>query len=76
MVTDPVHVEKNGTYVTTPNLEEEQNGDVTVKVETTVKNDGSTAADAVVRTTVLDAEGKAVSAPVSTFSSVLLPALV
>lgn len=66
VVTDPVHVEKNGTYVTTPNLEEEQNSDVTVKVETTVKNDGSTAADAVVRTTVLDAEGKAVSAPVST----------
>lgn len=65
VVTDAVHVSKNGTYVTTPNLEEEQYGDVTVNVETKVQNDGSASANAVVRTTVLDADGYEVSDPVS-----------
>lgn len=66
IVTDAVHVEKNGTYVTTPDLEEEQSGDVTVHVDTTVKNDGSASVDAVVRTTILDADGGQVSVPEST----------
>lgn len=65
IVTDNVHVAKNGTYVTTPNLEAQKNGDVTVNVVTKVQNDGDASASATVRTTVLDAEGKEVSAPVS-----------
>lgn len=64
-VTDTVHVGKNGTYVTTPDLEEEQDGDVTVHVETVVQNDSAASANATVRTTVLDAEGKEVSSPAS-----------
>lgn len=63
VVTDTVHVAKNGTYVTTPDLEQEQNGDVTVNVETKVQNDSSASVSAVVRTTVLDADGYAVSLP-------------
>ncbi|MEY8428382.1 glycoside hydrolase family 2 TIM barrel-domain containing protein [Lachnospiraceae bacterium 46-15] len=65
VVTDNVHVAKNGTYVTTPNLEAQKNGDVTVNVATTVQNDGNASVNAAIRTTVLDAEGKEVSAPVS-----------
>lgn len=65
IVTDAVHVGKNGTYVTTPNLENEKNGNVTVNVATTVQNDGNTSVNATVRTTVLDAEGNEVSSPVT-----------
>ncbi len=64
-VADPIHVSLNGTYVTTPNLESEQNGDVTVNVETTVQNDSSASASVSVRTTIQDAEGNAVSELVS-----------
>ena len=64
-VTDAVHVGRNGTYVTTPDLEEQQNGEVAVCVATDVQNDGGASANATVRTTVLDANGKAVSSPVS-----------
>jgi beta-galactosidase len=64
VVTDPVHVAKNGTYVTTPNLEQEKNGNVTVHVETTVDNDNGASVGATVRTTVLDSTGTAVSTPV------------
>jgi beta-galactosidase len=50
VITDPVHVARWGTYVTTPDL-------TTARVRTTVANDG--AADAAVRvvSTVLDASG-------------------
>lgn len=65
IVTDAVHVSRNGTYVTTPNLATEKDGDVTVNVKTKVQNDGNAQAAAQIRTTVLDAEGKAVSAPVT-----------
>ena len=65
VVTDNVHVAKNGTYVTTPDLETQKNGDVTVNVVTKVQNDGDASVNAAVRTTVLDAESKEVSAPVS-----------
>jgi len=60
-VADPVHVALNGTYVTTPELEKQKNGDVTVRVETTVQNDGDAAASAKVRTSVLDKAGSVVS---------------
>ena len=50
-----------GTYVTTPNLEEEQNGDVTVHVETEVKNERDAEGTVTVRTTLLDENGEAVS---------------
>ena len=66
IVTDAVHVSRNGTYVTTPNLATEKDGDVTVNVKTKVQNDGNAQAAAQIRTTVLDAEGNAVSAPVTT----------
>ncbi len=66
IVTDPVHVAKNGTYVTTPDLESQKDGEVTVKAETKVQNDSSASVNAVVRSTVLDAEGKEVSSPVET----------
>lgn len=60
-VADPVHVGLNGTYVTTPQLEAQKDGDVTVKVETTVQNDSNTQINAAVRTTILDAKGTTVS---------------
>lgn len=60
-VSGDVHVADKGTYVTTPNLEAEQNGDVTVHVETKVKNERTADATVTVRTTVLDASGNVVS---------------
>lgn len=64
-VTDPVHVSLNGTYVTTPNLENEKNSSVAVKVETTVQNDSNASESVSVCTTIQDAEGNAVSSPVT-----------
>ena len=46
IVTDAVHVSRNGTYVTTPNLATEKDGDVTVNVKTKVQNDGNAQAAA------------------------------
>lgn len=62
-VTDQVHVAKNGTYVTTPDLESQKDGDVTVKVDTKVQNDSAASVNAVVRTSILDGEGNEVAAP-------------
>lgn len=64
-VTDPVHVAMDGTYVTTPNLEAEQDGEVTVHVETRVQNEGEESVEAQVRTTVVDDKDQAVSEPVT-----------
>lgn len=69
-VTDPVHVAMDGTYVTTPDLEEQQDGDVTVQVETIVRNDSAEAVDASVRTTILDDQDQPVSDPVTEIVSV------
>ena len=41
IVTDAVHVSRNGVYVTTPNLATEKGGNVTVKVQTKVQNDSN-----------------------------------
>lgn len=60
-VSGDIHVADKGTYVTTPDLEEEQNGDVTVHVETEVKNERDESGTVTVRTTILDDQGKLVS---------------
>lgn len=49
ITTDPVHVDYNGTYVTTPNI---KSGNGTVNVAVDVVNDGTTAADVTVTNTV------------------------
>ncbi len=54
IVTDPVHIALNGTYVTTPNIE---TGDGTAKVEVEVDNDTDSAKNVMVRSTIYDAEG-------------------
>lgn len=69
-VTDPVHVAMNGTYITTPDLEKQQNGNVTVNVQTEVANDSSASAAVTLRSTMLNAEGVAVSTPVTTQATV------
>ena len=46
---DPVHVDLNGTYITTPDI---ANGTGTVNVKNTVVNDGNTSASVSVKTTV------------------------
>lgn len=60
-VTDPVHVSLNGSYVTTPNLEQENGGDVTVNAVTTIQNDSNAQVTASIRTTIEDSEGNVVS---------------
>ena len=49
IVTEPVHVDLNGTYVTTPNI---SSGNGTVQVETDIVNDGDSSASVTVTNTV------------------------
>lgn len=69
-VTNPIHVAMNGTYITTPNLESEQNGNVTVNVNTDVQNDSSASTSVTVRNTMLNSNGEAVSDAVSTQATI------
>ena len=67
VVTDDVHVERYGTFVKTPDLEEHYAKDeAVVTVETKVANDGELPADAVVISTIYDSEGNQFSEPVTT----------
>ena len=55
---DPLHVGRWGTFVTTPEVTAESAG---VRIETRVVNEADHAADATLRTTVVDAEGNTVA---------------
>ena len=57
-VTDPVHVDRNGTYITTPNLAESEGADGTVNVVTTVANQNGEAANVVVRQSIYELGGE------------------
>ena len=57
-VTDPVHVAPWGTYVTTPEITDAA---AEVSVRTQVRNKGTTAVQATLTTTILDADGKPVA---------------
>ena len=62
IVTDPVHVDYNGTYVTTPNIENTySNGTGTVVVAVDVKNDSNDSVSVKVTNTVLDSNNNSVS---------------
>lgn len=54
LVTDPVHVDLNGTYVTTPDIANETG---TVKVETDIVNDGESKVAVTVKNTVYEKDG-------------------
>ncbi len=54
IATDPVHVERYGTKITTPDI---ASGTGTVSTEVTVKNDSDTAANVTVRNTVYTSDG-------------------
>lgn len=58
IVTEPVHIEHNGVYVTTPNIAK---GDGTVKTEVELKNDSSKSAQVTVKNTVYNSEDVAVT---------------
>ncbi len=64
IVTEPLYVEKNGVFVTTPEVSPDQ---ATVRVQTTVKNDGPDA-EMVLKTTLVGPDGKKVAADSLTFS--------
>ncbi|WP_204205509.1 discoidin domain-containing protein [Olsenella sp. An290] len=57
VITDPVHVAKDGVVVTTPNL---ASGDGTTNLATTLENSGDAAVEAEVVQTILDASGQSV----------------
>lgn len=63
LVTEPVHIENNGVYVTTPNI---ANGDGTAKTQVELKNDSSDSAQVTVKSTVYDSDGVSASATVDT----------
>ena len=58
IITDPVHVAQNGTFVTTPNLGKTNGSDGTVKVSVDVQNDSSNPASITVRNTVFEKNGE------------------
>ncbi len=67
VVTDDVHVERYGTFVKTPDLEEHYaKNEAVVTVETKVANDGALPANAVVTSTIYDSEGNQFADPVTT----------
>ncbi|MER7056465.1 glycoside hydrolase family 2 TIM barrel-domain containing protein [Streptomyces sp. NPDC000351] len=63
VVTEPVHVRRWGTYVTTPRVSEER---AVVRVETSVVNASGTAREVEIRSTVKDADGRTVARAAST----------
>ena len=61
IVTGPVHIARHGTFVTTPDLSSTAgSGYGNVQVQTSVQNDGRTAASATVKVTVRDTRGAVV----------------
>ncbi|MEQ0557927.1 glycoside hydrolase family 2 TIM barrel-domain containing protein [Amycolatopsis sp. NEAU-NG30] len=62
-VTDPVHVARHGTFVTTPDI---AGGRGTVRVATDVVNDSAAPVTAEVRTTVTDPDGRVVASGAAT----------
>lgn len=69
-VTDSIHVAHLGTTVTTPNLEIQKGGAVDVNVETVIENESLDNSNVTVKTTIIDANGQAVSEPVTTTENV------
>ncbi len=63
VVTEPVHVRRWGTYVTTPQVSEER---AVVRVETSVVNASGTAREVEIRSAVKDADGRTVARAAST----------
>ncbi|WP_210587208.1 glycoside hydrolase family 2 TIM barrel-domain containing protein [Streptomyces sp. GESEQ-35] len=63
VVTEPVHVERWGTYVTTPDVTGER---AVVRVRTSVVNESGAAQDVEVRSKVVDADGRTVARTSST----------
>jgi beta-galactosidase len=62
IVTDPVHVARSGTFVTTPDLATTIGaGHANVRVDTKIANDSTASAAVEVRTTVSDAAGRVVA---------------
>jgi beta-galactosidase len=62
VVTDPVHVARHGTFVTTPGLADTVGaGFANVQVDTDIANDGTSAVSAEVVTTVSDPTGRVVA---------------
>lgn len=57
IVTDPVHIENNGVFVTTPDI---SSGDGTAKTQVELKNDSSSSARVTVKNTVYDSDGVSV----------------
>ena len=65
-VTDPVHVAKDGVYVTTPKLASTNGEDGTMNIETVVENTSAEAVDVTVRQTVYRQGAEQSSASVTT----------
>ena len=69
-ITDDVHVSYLGTNVTTPKVEEQQNGDTDVNIVTVVENDSDAATDVTLKSTVLDSNDNEVSNKVENKQSI------
>ena len=66
-VTNKVHVEKYGTFVTTPNIEEEyKTGKATANIKTNIVNEENLSKEVKVKSTILDKDGNVVGEKIST----------
>lgn len=63
VITEPVHVERRGTYVTTPDITAER---AVIRVRTSVVNESGTASEVEVRSRVVDPGGRTVARAAST----------
>jgi len=61
VVTDPLHVDWYGTWVTTPTLATNTGSSSTVNVKTDVRNDRTAAVNATLKTDIVDSSGKVVA---------------
>lgn len=61
-VTDPIHIARNGTYVTTPDLESTyQDGKADINIQTEIANDSDEETLVMVKSTILDEDGEIVA---------------
>ena len=68
VVTDPLHVDWNGTFVTTPTLAEHRGSESTVHIQTEIRNTSSQARATTLRTDIVDANGQSVASVSTTLT--------
>lgn len=70
VVTNPVHVDINGTYVKTPKLAESSGSDGTINISADIKNDSAASANVTVKNTIYEKDSTTSVAAIETAAAV------